>query len=273
MAGKKSKKFVIATEGATVDGRTIDRSWIDQMASSYNPSVYKAGINIEHIRGVTPDSPFKNYGYVESLSTQETGDGKLQLLAEINPSDDLVKLVKGYQKTFTSIEVNPKFADTGKAYLQGLAVTDTPASLGTDMLEFTASKPEGSPLTKRKLHADNHFSAAVETAIEFVDDDDRSSVILDRITAIFSKKGKADDKRFSDIEQALTEVAEHGQAQTTQSAQALQQVEQTINATKQQADGIDARLKTLETAFAKAPAGGGSRPLATGGGAEQLTEF
>ena len=271
MAGKKSKKFVIATEGATVDGRTIDRSWIEQMAESYSPSVYKAGINIEHIRGVTPDSPFKNYGYVESLSTQETG-GKLQLLAEINPSDDLVKLVKGYQKTFTSIEVNPKFADTGKAYLQGLAVTDTPASLGTEMLEFTASKPEGSPLTKRKLHAENHFSAAAETAIEFVDIEDRTTGILERITAMFSNKGKADAKRFSDIEQALTEVAEHGQTQSTQTAQQLQQVEQTVNASKQRTDALETRLQALEAAFSKTPEGTTTRPLANGGN-EVLTEF
>lgn len=271
MAGKKSKKFVIATEGATVDGRTIDRSWIEQMAASYNPSVYKAGINIEHIRGVTPDSPFKNYGYVESLSTQEADDGKLQLLAEIKPSDDLVKLVKGYQKTFTSVEVNPKFADTGKAYLQGLAVTDTPASLGTDMLEFTASKPDSSPLTKRKLHADNHFSAAAETAIEFVDVAETPN-ILDKVKKLFARKETDDNKRFSDIELALTEVAEHGQAQSTQSAQALQQVEQTVNATKQQAESIDARLKTLEEAFAKTPVGSTTRQVATGGG-DLLTEF
>lgn len=271
MAGKKSKKFVIATEGATVDGRTIERSWIEQMAASYNPATYKAGINVEHIRSALPDSPFKNYGHVDALSTQETSDGKLQLLAEITPSPDLVKLVNGYQKTFTSIEVNPKFADTGKAYLVGLAVTDNPASLGTDMLEFTASKPEGSPLTKRKLHADNHFSAAVETAIEFVDSEAQAG-ILERITAMFSKKGKADEKRFSDIEQALTEVAEHGQAQSTQTAQALAQVENTVQASATRTDAIDARLKALETAFNTTEAPGNTRPAATGGD-EVLTQF
>jgi hypothetical protein len=271
MAGKKSKKFVIATEGATVDGRTIERSWIEQMAASYNPATYKAGINIEHIRGVSPDSPFKNYGYVESLSTQENSDGKLQLLAEINPSDALVKLVNGYQKTFTSIEVNPKFADTGKAYLQGLAVTDSPASLGTDMLEFTANKPDSSPLTPRKQHADNHFSVATETAIEFVDVTEAPN-ILDRVKKLFARKETDDNKRFSDIETALEEVAEHGQTQSTQTAQQLQQVEQTVNATKQQSDAIDARLKVLEEAFSKTPAGATTRPVATGGN-ELLTEF
>jgi hypothetical protein len=32
------------------------------------------------------------------------------------------------------MEVSTKFADTGKAYLVGLAATDDPASLGTEML-------------------------------------------------------------------------------------------------------------------------------------------
>lgn len=271
MAGKKSKKFVIATEGATVDGRTIERSWIEQMAASYNPATYKAGINVEHIRSALPDSPFKNYGHVEALSTQENSDGKLQLLAEITPSPDLIKLVNGYQKTFTSIEVNPKFADTGKAYLVGLAVTDNPASLGTDMLEFTASKPAGSPLTDRKQHADNHFSVATEVAIEFVDADNTPG-ILERITAMFSKKGKADDKRFADIEQALTEVAEHGQTQSTQTNQALEQVDATVKASAIRTDGIDARLKVLEQAFNFTQAPNQTRPVAAGGD-DVLTEF
>jgi Phage capsid scaffolding protein (GPO) serine peptidase len=271
MAGKKSKKFVIATEGATVDGRTIDRAWIEQMAGNYNPSTYKAGINIEHIRSVLPDSPFKNYGFVDALSTQQTADGKLQLMAEITPSDDLVKLVKSYQKTFTSIEVSPKFAGTEKAYLVGLAVTDAPASLGTDMLEFTAQKPEGSPLTKRKQNADNHFSVATETSIEFIDAEDKPG-ILERITAMFASKGKADDSRFSDIERAIEEVAEHGQTQSTQTAQTLEQVEQTVNASSQRTDAIDARVKALEDLFNTTEAPRTPRPSADGGN-EQLTQF
>jgi hypothetical protein len=37
------------------------------------------------------------------------------------------------------MEVSTSFADTGKAYLVGLAATDDPASLGTEMLQFSAS--------------------------------------------------------------------------------------------------------------------------------------
>lgn len=55
---KKSKKFRVATEGATVDGRTIQREWITQMADSYNPAKYRVTVNLEHIRGVLPDIRF-----------------------------------------------------------------------------------------------------------------------------------------------------------------------------------------------------------------------
>ncbi|HCT4847424.1 TPA: GPO family capsid scaffolding protein, partial [Enterobacter hormaechei] len=45
---KKSKRFRIGVEGATTDGRVIERDWITQMAASYNPQVYTALINMEH---------------------------------------------------------------------------------------------------------------------------------------------------------------------------------------------------------------------------------
>lgn len=268
---KKSKQFVIATEGATVDGRTIERAWIEQMAAGYNPATYTAGINIEHIRSALPDSPFKNYGVVDTLTTRENADGKLQLLAAITPTGDLVKLVASGQKLFTSMEVNPKFADTGKAYLVGLAVTDTPASLGTDMLEFTASKPEASPLTARKQHKDNHFSASLETVIEFEDVSSEPG-ILERVRQLFARKEGGDAKRFADVESAIEELAEHGQTQSQQSADKLRQVDAELKAAKQQNSDLTARLTRLEEAFANTPSGKNHRPMATGDG-RVLTDF
>lgn len=52
MGDKKtqSKWFVVATEGATTDGRTINRTWIEQMAKNYNPKTYGARINLEHYK-------------------------------------------------------------------------------------------------------------------------------------------------------------------------------------------------------------------------------
>jgi hypothetical protein len=261
---KTSKRFRIATEGATVDGRVIERSWIEQMAANYDPAKYRAGINIEHIRSALPDSPFKNYGFVDTLSSEENGSKKLELFATISPSNDLIKLTKGYQKVFTSIEVNEDFADTKEAYLVGLAVTDSPASLGTEMLAFTAQNPNASPLTGRKQQPTNYFTVAMETDIEFIDADTSPS-ILDKVRAIFAKQNKTDDARFNDIATALAEIAEHGQTQSTQSAEQLQHVDASMAQLK-------SRLQALETQFNTTQAPGQTRPLATGQ-PEMLTDF
>lgn len=176
----KSKFFRVAVEGATVDGRTIDRKWLEEMAATYNPSTYAARVNLEHIRGAMPLSnttPFGSYGDVIALKTETIDldiggktEKKLALFAQIEALDPLIELNRKGQKLFTSIEVNPSFADTGKAYLMGLAVTDTPASLGTEMLEFSAKMGANSPLAGRKQQPGNFFSVASEANIELIED-------------------------------------------------------------------------------------------------------
>nr|VXZ92010.1 Phage capsid scaffolding protein (GPO) serine peptidase [Klebsiella pneumoniae] len=49
----KAKRFRIGVEGATTDGRNIERARLEQMAASYDPQVYTALINLEHIKGYT----------------------------------------------------------------------------------------------------------------------------------------------------------------------------------------------------------------------------
>jgi hypothetical protein len=162
----RSKWFRVAVEGATTDGRHIERDWIEQMAATYDRSKYGARVWMEHIRGTLPDSPFRAYGDILAVKVDDVEiDGKKvrALFAQIEPTDDLVSMVnKLKQKIFTSIEVREKFADTGKAYLMGLGVTDTPASLGTEMLAFSAQHPEASPLKSRKQSPDNLFTVAEE---------------------------------------------------------------------------------------------------------------
>lgn len=140
-----SKWFRVAVEGATTDGRNIEREWIQQMAAQYNTALYGARVNCEHIRGYAPLSdtnPFGAYGDVTALKAEQVVDGplkgKLALYAQITPTQALLDLQKSRQKLYTSIEINFSFADTKQAYLIGLAVTDSPASLGTEMLAFAA---------------------------------------------------------------------------------------------------------------------------------------
>lgn len=211
---KKAKRFRIGVEGATTDGRKIERVHLTQMAENYDPAVYTALINMEHIKGYTPESSFRRYGKVDALDVNEISEGalkgKMGLYATITPTDDLVVMTGKLQKIFTSMEINPAFSDTGEAYLVGLAVTDDPASLGTEMLEFSA-KASRNPLASRKLDPDNLFSAAEETLLEFEDVADPKPSLFAQLKERFAKKQTSDDARFSDVHEAVGLVAEEHQ--------------------------------------------------------------
>lgn len=208
-----SKFFRVATEGNTADGRKIERQWLKDIADTYNPETFGARISMEHIKGLLPDSPFKAYGDVTAVKTEEiviNGEKKLVLLAQIDPTQDLIAMNKARQKIYTSIEIAPNFAETGKAYLAGLAVTDNPASLGTEMLQFSA-KAENDPLAARKQHKDNIFTAAEETTIEFEESQQPSGgeTLLSKVMAYIASKGKTDEARFTDIGKAVEALAEN----------------------------------------------------------------
>ncbi|MEJ5072422.1 GPO family capsid scaffolding protein [Enterobacter ludwigii] len=229
----KAKRFRIGVEGATTDGREIQRDWLVQMAASYNPAVYTAQINLEHIKSYVPDSTFNRYGTVSALVAEEIKDGplagKMALYADVTPTDALVALVKKGQKLFTSMEVSPQFADTGKAYLVGLAATDDPASLGTEMLTFSATATHN-PLANRKQNPDNLFSAAAETVIELDETQDDKPSLFSRVTALFAKKEQTDDARFSDVHKAVELVATEQQSFGERTDKSLSEQETRLSA-------------------------------------------
>ena len=160
-----SKFFRVATEGATTDGREIQRSWIEQMAKNFNREKYGARVWLEHMRGMLPESSFAALGDVLAVEARPVEDGKLALFAQIEALPALVAMNKVKQKIYTSIEVDPNFAKTGEAYLTGLAVTDSPASLGTEVLKFAAGNPDASPFKGKKHSEGALFTAAVETEL------------------------------------------------------------------------------------------------------------
>lgn len=137
----KHKWFCIGTSGATVDGRTIEAQDLLDMAAAYSPAVYGARINIEHIRPFWPNSDIGGLGDVLELKAEEK-NGQTKLYARLDPTEKMKALLKNREKVFTSMEIQRNFAGTGKAYLMGLALTDSPASTGTDMLKFSLSQTE-----------------------------------------------------------------------------------------------------------------------------------
>ncbi|EGR7975497.1 GPO family capsid scaffolding protein [Vibrio vulnificus] len=157
---KTSDWVVIATEGSTVDGRKITKSWINDMASLYAKDEYTALIWPEHWRSSWGPFEGKNWGVVEELKA-EVLDDKLRLFAKITPNQYLLDANQEGQKLFTSIEPNPDYKGEGRCYLMGLAVTDSPASTGTTQLKFSRRHGEETAIESdalEELHLENCFS-------------------------------------------------------------------------------------------------------------------
>ncbi|EKC6205822.1 GPO family capsid scaffolding protein [Cronobacter sakazakii] len=254
MAKKVSKFFRIGVEGDTCDGRVISAGDIKEMAASFDPRVYGCRINLEHIKGLLPDSPFKRYGDVVELKAEKIDDdsalnGKWALFAKISPSDELIAMNEALQKVYTSMEIQPNFANTGKCYLVGLAVTDDPASLGTEYLQFCAGS-EKSPLARRKSSPENVFSAATLAELEFEDQPETVfTALTDKVKAIFSRKQASDDARFKDVHEAVTTVTEHVQENLSATEQRIAAMENAFSALKQDVTSHTAQTSQAFTAL------------------------
>ncbi|ALJ29722.1 phage capsid scaffolding protein [Stenotrophomonas acidaminiphila] len=273
----RSKFFRIAVEGDTTDGRVIEKTWLQQMADSYNPTTYGARIWMEHIRSMLPDSPFRAYGDVTALKAEEVtieGEKKLGLFAQIEPTDDLVKMVNVLkQKVFTSMEIDPKFAGTGKAYLTGLGVTDTPASLGTERLAFSAKHPEHKLFSERKQNPDNLFSAAQEVALEFeeVEVEESTAAKLFAMIATIAERFSGGPKPTEPAPAATGDLAEIGKALAqvcTHMAQQEERFTQLQRDYREHNTGLQAlraEFNTLQSQLDTSPAGNQpQRPASTG---------
>lgn len=196
-----SKPFVIATAGATIDGRVIKPEWINQMAANYDPKVYTAVANLEHILSLAPDSTFSATGQVLSLSTREAdilGEKKLQLMAVVKADDAVVAMQAAGKKAFASMEIVENFAGKGFTYLTGLAFTDKPASLGTETMRFSANKQ-------------SVFSFGGDgAAIEWEDPAPESKAgesLFAKIKDFLSGKDKKTEDRFADHAAAVEAIA------------------------------------------------------------------
>ncbi len=282
--------FCIAVEGGTTDGRVIERAWIEQMAAGYNPASYTAGINCEHIRGYSPEPPFNSYGTVAALKTEERDivvagktEKRLALLASLSPNEQLLAVNRAKQKLFTSCEITPNMGGSGKAGLVGLAVTDNPASLGTDMLEFAAGKGDANPLAARKQDKANLFTAAMEAAIELDDVADPTGMFASMKTmfdGFAAKFGKSDDKpsetppaggsgakepaNDNDLKAFATSL---GETMTAALTAAITPVNTSISSLQTELAAMKTKIETTAAPdqFARQPA--------TGGGSALLTEY
>lgn len=270
----RSNWFRVAVEGATSDKRKIQRSWLEQAAKNFNRSTYGARVWLEHFRSLMPDGAFKAYGDVLAVKAEEVdinGQKKLALFAQIEPTADLIALNKAKQKIYTSIEIDDSFADTGEAYMVGLAVTDSPASLGTDVLEFSAQKPESSPFKDRHFSNSSMFTESLEAELVFEEIEVKPSIgaaLFSKVQTLLSGKQAKDDNEFSAVGEAVEAIAQHSkelseQLATEQSKHAalseqFTQLSAAFNELKQQLSTTQ-----LSSQPARPPVTGGSDSIVT----------
>ena len=277
MAGttKPRKKFRVAVSGNTVDGREIQPQHLRDAAANYNLSVYAARVNIEHFLSPYPGSDFGAMGDVTALSTEDITEGPLAgrtaLYAEIDPSDRMVQMTDKGQKVYSSIELAPQFALNGKAYVVGLAMTDTPASLGTDRLKFAAQQRASVMAFNNQQGEPPMFTEAIEAeVIELAAQRSDDGVKwFSRVMSILGKGQETDDQRFSQVHQAVEAVAQSqseqldrfntAEQERQQDKATIQKLTTDLAALRQQLEGTDGNFS--------------QRPAAGGGDNAQLADY
>ena len=273
------KRFRVATSGPTIDGREIKPEWLTQAAANYDPKVYAARINIEHLRGYTVDSPFGAFGDVTALSTQTNKQGRVELYADLLPNDKAIAANQAGQKVYSSIEVVENFAGTGQAYVIGLALTDSPASIGTERLSFSAKQLSddatytAKPFTGLGEKAGAQaFGMANPIALDFAPDDDTDTEgAADKIKHAFAAlrekfaaKFKAGDKAQADL---ATEVAATLDAFADATADQVKQLSAALATATAAHDKLSGDFAALVKQLETTPAGGHPRPASSGGSA------
>ncbi|WLH18792.1 MULTISPECIES: GPO family capsid scaffolding protein [Pseudomonas] len=275
----RSNWFRVAVEGATSDKRKIERTWLEQAAKNFSQNTYGARVWLEHFRSLLPDSPFKAYGDITAVKTEEVeiaGQKKLALFAQIEPTPELVAMNKAKQKIYTSIEIDESFADSGEAYIVGLAVTDSPASLGTDVLAFSAQKPDASPFKDRHYSATSMFTEALEAEIKFEEVAETENKALGLFNRVMDALGKSkdksvkDDAQFSELTEAVEALANHAKDQGTAFTTEQTKLNTLQTAHEKLASEFADLLKRLGDTEDHSQQ---HRPPATGGDGKVLTKF
>ncbi len=206
----QSKPICILKAGPTVDGRHIEQKIIDDIADTYNPKLYNARINEDHWQ----------YGQKlgDVLSVEKRSD---ELWAVIKPNSRLLSNIERDQLLHTSCEFRPDFANTGKAYLLGLAMTDSPASLGTTQVHLSAKN--------EKCKGQESLSSGATVNLEMLSGQSRvepdEKTLLSKLVGLLSgnqtvslstQKSEEEEVEMSkELEALLTKITEQNETNTT----------------------------------------------------------
>ncbi|EHD05968.1 Capsid scaffolding protein [Salmonella enterica subsp. enterica serovar Wandsworth str. A4-580] len=268
------KKFRVAVSGSTIDGREISGELLKAAAKNYDPTVYGARVNVEHIKSIFPNSELCAMGDVTALSTEDITEGPLAgrvaLNAEIEPTDRMKELTDEGKKIYSSIELYPDALD-GKPYIMGLAMTDTPASLGTERLKFAAQQREQVMKFSNQHTEAPIFTEAMEAEIiELAEQrSEEGKQWFSRVMELIGKGRKSDGEQFSQVREAMEGVAQsHADL-----LDRFNDMSRQYDSDHKTIEKLSTELTTLRNQLASQDGDTKDRFRATGGNAAEMPDF
>lgn len=198
MKTKRTKFFRVAVAGMALNGLEITNDMINKMAANYNPEKYSAIINVEHVRGFSLNNDnFPTLGRVVAAKaenfTTDTGETKRALLVQVDAYSGLIAAHEAGQKLGWSIEVGA-LPETGEPFLFGLAITDSPSTFYTQLMEFNLLK---------KVDEEQKFGEYVENSFDF--EPEKTETKPSFFSAWFSKQKPAEPEPIKPIEAQVGE--------------------------------------------------------------------
>ncbi|WP_169628070.1 GPO family capsid scaffolding protein [Ferrimonas senticii] len=235
----------VCTSGVTADKRTIEPQMLKDAAASYDPNQYEARIYPIHLYDWSYDrSPI---GDVVELQARDENGGTA-LYARLRPNAQMVAINQAEQLCYPSVELDPQFADTGKAYLRGIALTDAPACLGVERIQLSAQQ--------------SHLLVGEAEAIQLSALTPKPEGVFSRLAAAFSPNSQPkmepqmttpSDPHAEQLTQLSQQVTQLGEAlvqlQTKLAAPAPQEPELTA---AEQVVQLTAKVAELEQQLAEA---------------------
>ncbi|EGU0213868.1 GPO family capsid scaffolding protein, partial [Salmonella enterica] len=241
----------------------------------YDPTVYGARVNVEHITSPFPNSDLCAMGDVTALSAEDITEGPLSgrtaLYAEIEPTDRMKKLTDEGKKIYSSIELHPQFSLNGNPYIVGLAMTDTPASLGTERLKFAAQQREQVMKFNNQHTEAPMFTEAMEAEIiELAEQrSEEGKQWFSRVMELIGKGRKSDSEQFSQVREAVEGVAQsHADL-----LDRFNDMSRQHDSDHKTIEKLTAELTTLRNQLASQDGDTKDRFRATGGNAAEMPDF
>ncbi|HFE1957161.1 TPA: GPO family capsid scaffolding protein, partial [Salmonella enterica] len=126
----------ICRSGLSLDGRNISAKMLHDAAGVYKPEEFTAMMWPYHVSSPLYRWNSTNFGKVVALKAEDRPDATY-LLAKLQPNKFALAANRDRQKIFTSAEFEKNYMGTGRSFLNGLALTDVPASPWTTELMFS----------------------------------------------------------------------------------------------------------------------------------------